>query len=220
MEVFASALDVAADAVVAQKMVVIGAAVALAGEVIAIQGEALFTFGLAEAEVPAEVAATRLIVRGALQELEGQLLGALITKAAAIAGDALGGAVGKLVTGGGQVVSEAVVLKADYNALETLASVWPLADSRLSRPPMPAGAARPAARWKPVAPAGAGAKWPAPSNRPYSASFRPRSKTSAVPCTQSSRTPSSSSAKPSPTSAAPTPTSPLPPGAMLHETTR
>jgi hypothetical protein len=122
MEVFASALDVAADAVVAQKMVVIGAAVALAGEVIATQGEALFTFGLAEAEVPAEVAATRLIVRGALQELEGQLLGALINKATAIVGDALGGAVGKLVTGGGQVASEAIVLKADYNALETLAS--------------------------------------------------------------------------------------------------
>ncbi len=122
MEVFAGALDVAADAVVAQKMVVIGAAVALAGEVIATQGEALFTFGLAEAEVPVEVAAARLIVRAALQELEGQLLGALINKAAAIVGDALGGAVGKLVTGGGQVASEAVVLKADYNALEALAS--------------------------------------------------------------------------------------------------
>jgi hypothetical protein len=121
-EVFASALDVAADAVVAQKMVVIGAAVALAGEVIATQGEALFTFGLAEAEVPVEVAATRLIVRGALQVLEGELLGALINKAATMAGDALGGAVGKLITGGGQVASEAVVLKADYNALETLAS--------------------------------------------------------------------------------------------------
>ncbi|HXP56474.1 MAG TPA: hypothetical protein VN847_16025, partial [Streptosporangiaceae bacterium] len=47
MEDFAGALDMAADAVVAQKVVVIGAAVALAGEVIATQGEALFTFGLA-----------------------------------------------------------------------------------------------------------------------------------------------------------------------------
>jgi hypothetical protein len=121
MAVFASALDVAADAVVAQK-VVISAAVALAGEVIATQGEALFTFGLAEAEVPAEVAVAQVIVRGALQELEGQLLGALISQAAAIAGDALGGAVGKLVVGGGQVASEAVVLKADYSVRETLAS--------------------------------------------------------------------------------------------------
>jgi hypothetical protein len=60
MDGFADALDVAADAVVAQKLVVIGAAAALAGEVIATQGEALVTFGLAEAEVPAEVAVARL----------------------------------------------------------------------------------------------------------------------------------------------------------------
>jgi len=122
MEVFAGVLDVAADAVVAQKVVVIGAAVALAGEVIATQGEALFTFGLAEAEVPAEVAAARLIVRGALQVLEGELIGTLISKAAVIAGDALGGAVGRLVNGGGQLVSETVVLKADYDALHSLFS--------------------------------------------------------------------------------------------------
>jgi hypothetical protein len=122
MEVFAGALDGAADAVVAQKVVVIGAAVALAGEVIATQGEALFTFGLAEAEVPAEVAAARLIVRGALQVLEGELIGALVGQAAAIAGDALGGAAGQLVSGGGQVVSETVVLKADFDALHTVAS--------------------------------------------------------------------------------------------------
>ena len=122
MEDFAGALDMAADAVVAQKVVVIGAAVALAGEVIATQGEALFTFGLAEAEVPAEVAAARLLVRGALQVLEGELIGTLVGKAAAIAGDALGGAVGRLISGGGQAVSETLVLKADFNALRTLAS--------------------------------------------------------------------------------------------------
>jgi hypothetical protein len=133
MEIFAGALDVAADAVAAQKVVVIGAAVTLAGEVIATQGEALFTFGLAEAEVPAEVAVARLIVRGALQELEGQLLGTLISKAAVIAGDALGGAAGKLVTGGGQIASEAVVLKADYNALETLASGFTTRGSQVEK---------------------------------------------------------------------------------------
>ena len=120
LEVFAGALDVAADAVVAQKIVVIGAVVALAGEVIATQGEALFTFGLAEAEVPAEVAATQLIVRAALQELEGQLLGVLISKAAAVVSDALGGAVGRVVAGGGQVAAEVVVLKADYSAMQTV----------------------------------------------------------------------------------------------------
>jgi hypothetical protein len=122
LEVFAGALDVAADAVVAQKIVVIGATVALAGEVIATQGEALLTFGLAEAEVPAEVAATQLIVRAALQELEGQLLGVLINKGAAAVSDVLGGAIGRLVTGGGQVAAEAVALQADYSALQTLSS--------------------------------------------------------------------------------------------------
>ncbi len=120
LEVFAGALDVAAGAVVAQKIVVIGAVVALAGEVMATQGEALFTFGLAEAEVPAEVAVTQLIVRAALQELEGQLLGVLISKAAAVVSDALGGAVGKLVAGGGQVAAEVVVLTADYSAMQTV----------------------------------------------------------------------------------------------------
>jgi hypothetical protein len=119
---FADALDVAADAVVAQKMVVIGAAVALAGEVIATQGEALVTFGLAEAEVPVEVAAARLIVRGALQELEGYLLGILINKGAAELSGLLGGAIGRLVAGGGQVAADAVVLKADYGAAQSLAS--------------------------------------------------------------------------------------------------
>ena len=119
---FAVALDVAADAVVAQKLVVIAAAVALAAEVIATQGEALVTFGLAEAEVPAEVAIARLAVKAALQELEGQLLGMLISKAAAGVASAIGGAAGKLVLGGGQVAAEAVTLTADYKAMTTLAS--------------------------------------------------------------------------------------------------
>lgn len=78
MGAFAAALNVSADAVVAQKGIVIGAAVALAGEIAATQGEALVTLGLAEAEVPAEVAAARLVVRGALQELEAVLLGRLV----------------------------------------------------------------------------------------------------------------------------------------------
>ena len=66
------------------------------------------------------MAATQLIVRAALQELEGQLLGVLISKAAAVVSDALGGAVGKLVAGGGQVAAEVVVLKADYSAMQTV----------------------------------------------------------------------------------------------------
>jgi hypothetical protein len=122
MDAFATALDAAADAVVAQKGVVIGAAVLLAGEVIATQGEALVTFGAAEAEVPAEVMATRLVVKAALQELEGQLLGILVTKAAAEISAHLGGAIARLVSGGGQVGAEAVALKADYGAMQTLAT--------------------------------------------------------------------------------------------------
>jgi len=122
MEVFAGALDVAADAVVAQKGAVIGAAVMLAGEVAATQGEALVTFGAAEAEVPAELMVTRLIVKAALQELEGQLLGVLVTRAAAEISAHLGGAIGRLVAGGGQVAAEAVALKADYSAMQTLAT--------------------------------------------------------------------------------------------------
>jgi hypothetical protein len=133
MEDFAGALDVAAGMVVAQKIVVIGAAVALAGEVIATQGEALVTFGLAEAEVPAEVAAARLIVRGALQELEGYLLGVLINKATAELSGLLGGAIGRLVAGGGQVAAEAVVLKADYDAAQSLASALGRHGSRVQQ---------------------------------------------------------------------------------------
>ncbi len=122
MEVFAAGLDVAADAVVAQKGAVIGAAVALAGAVIATQGEALVTFGAAEAEVPEEVMVTRLVVKAALQELEGQLLGTLVARAAAEISAHLGGAIARLVSGGGQAAAEAVALKADYGAMQTLAT--------------------------------------------------------------------------------------------------
>jgi hypothetical protein len=122
MEVFAGALDIAADAVEAQKIAVIGAAVVLAGELIATQGEALFTFGLAEAEVPAEVAIARLAVKAALQELEGQLLGMLIGKAAAEISTRVGGTIGKLISGGGQVVAETVTLTVDYDAMQTLST--------------------------------------------------------------------------------------------------
>jgi hypothetical protein len=83
MEGLAVALDVAAGSVVTAKLAVIGEAVALTAEVAATQGEALVTYGFAEAEVPAEVDIARLAVKAALQELEGQLFGMLIGKAAA-----------------------------------------------------------------------------------------------------------------------------------------
>lgn len=133
MEAFAGALDVAADAVEAQKVVVIGAAVALAGAVIATQGEALVTFGVAEAEVPAEVAIARLAVKAALQELEGQLIGMLINEAAAEISALVGGTIGKLVTGGGQVAAEAVTLIADYNAMRTLSTALSTHEARVGQ---------------------------------------------------------------------------------------
>jgi hypothetical protein len=72
---FATALDVAADAVVVAKGVIIGALVAMAAEVAADQAAAVFTLGLAEAAEPAIIAGTRYIVKAALDQLEQQLVG-------------------------------------------------------------------------------------------------------------------------------------------------
>jgi hypothetical protein len=78
---FATALDVAADAVETAKGVIIGALFAMAGEIAADQAAAVFTFGLAEAAVPALVAATRQIVKAALDQLEQQLLAEVLQAA-------------------------------------------------------------------------------------------------------------------------------------------
>jgi hypothetical protein len=71
---FATALDVAADAVVVAKGVIIAALVAMAAEVAADQAAAVFTLGLAEAATPAIIAGTRAIVKAALDQLEQQLV--------------------------------------------------------------------------------------------------------------------------------------------------
>lgn len=122
MNAFADALDVAATAIEAQKVVVIGAAVALAAEIVATQAEALVTFGLAEAEVPLEVAATKLIIKFALQELENELLGALINDASETISDHISGTVGNLLMGGVGVAGEAWSLKADTKGIQNLAA--------------------------------------------------------------------------------------------------
>lgn len=75
---FAQALDLAADAVVAQKWIVIGAATALATEFTATQIGAIFTLGADEAAVPAEVISTQQIVKFALKDLEAVVIGKLI----------------------------------------------------------------------------------------------------------------------------------------------
>jgi hypothetical protein len=71
---FATALEVAADAVVTAKGAVIAALVAMAAEVVADQGAAVVTFGASEALIPGIVAATRAIVKAALDQLEQQLI--------------------------------------------------------------------------------------------------------------------------------------------------
>ncbi|MES4891777.1 hypothetical protein [Streptomyces sp. NPDC096012] len=121
MHAFAEALDMAAEAVVVQKEVVIGAAVALAIEVIATQGEALFTLGIAEGELPLEIALTKMTVKFALQELENKIIGYLINEAATEISHHANAAIAKMLKGSTNVVFEAVSLKADYKALQRVA---------------------------------------------------------------------------------------------------
>ncbi|MGV9354555.1 hypothetical protein [Streptomyces misionensis] len=121
MNAFAEALDIAAEAVVVQKGVVIGAAVALAAEVIATQGEALFTLGIAEAELPLEIALTKTTVKFALQELENKIVGYLINQAAAEVTRHANATISKMLKGSTSVVFEAVSLKVDYQALQHVA---------------------------------------------------------------------------------------------------
>jgi hypothetical protein len=122
IRVFADALDIAADAVMAQKGIVIGAAITLAAAVIATQGEALVTFGIAEGEVPLEVEAAKKVISFALQELENKLLGYLINKAAAEISSHLNGTIGKMLMGGLGIANEAYALKTDTKALRSLAT--------------------------------------------------------------------------------------------------
>ena len=123
MHAFADALDVAAGAVEIQKGAVITAAGALAIAVAATQGEALFTLGIAEAEVPAEVAIAKMAIKFALQELEMQLLSTLIDKAGKEISDHAGRSIANLLKGGAGVAFEAVSLKVDYQGLERVAQV-------------------------------------------------------------------------------------------------
>lgn len=121
LDVFADALDIAADAVLAQKIVVSGAVVALAVEIIATQGEAVFTLGLAEGEIPVEVALTKQAVKFALQELENKLIGYLINEAADRLTTQIGTSATKMLMGGVNVAFEAQSLQMDFGALGNIA---------------------------------------------------------------------------------------------------
>jgi len=122
LNVFADALDVAADVVVAQKMVVIGAAIAFATEFAATQVGAIFTLGADEAALPEEIISTREIVDFAIEELKGALIGELLNGAVAQVNDHISRFIGNLLTGGLQVVVEYESLKISYKDLRSAAS--------------------------------------------------------------------------------------------------
>ncbi|WUH93659.1 hypothetical protein OG900_28480 [Streptomyces sp. NBC_00433] len=122
MHDFAGALDIAAKAVEIQKGVVIAEASALAAEVIATQGEALFTLGIAEGELPLEIALTKTAVKFVLQELENKIVGYLVNQAAEEVSNNVSATVSKMLTGSTTVVFETLTLKADYQALQRVAA--------------------------------------------------------------------------------------------------
>lgn len=81
MKVVATGLDVSAVLVVGMKVAAIAQLAILAAEIIADQVEAFFTFGASEAEIPIQVAATRGIMKGimdqAIKQVEQQLIQAV-----------------------------------------------------------------------------------------------------------------------------------------------
>jgi hypothetical protein len=79
----AVALEVAADAVVAAKTAVLVELGVLAAEFVADQAAAVLTFGAAEAAEVVLIEATKRVVNGILQELEGRLVADLTAKAVA-----------------------------------------------------------------------------------------------------------------------------------------
>lgn len=121
LNIFADALDVAADVVVAQKLAVIGAAITFATEFAATQFGAIVTLGTDEAALPEEIISTREIVDLAMEELKGALIGELLNVAVQNISDHISRFVGNLFGGGLQVVTEYQSLKLSYSALRDAA---------------------------------------------------------------------------------------------------
>ena len=121
MNVFADALDAAADVVVAQKYAVIGAAAALAGEFVGTQIGAVFTLGADEAALPEEVGLTREAVKLALNYLEGELMGKLIGIAVQDITAHLSRTLASLLNVGMPVAMEAQSLRMSYSELRNTA---------------------------------------------------------------------------------------------------
>ena len=121
LNIFADALDAAADVVVAQKYVVIGAAVAFATEFAATQVGAIITLGADEAALPEEIISTRAIIDFAIEVLKGALIGELMNVAVQEISDHVSSFIGNLLSGGLQVVTEYQSLKISYGALHDAA---------------------------------------------------------------------------------------------------
>lgn len=105
MGLFADGLDASAVLVVGLKVGAIAQLVALAAEIIADQAAAPFTFGLSEAAIPVEIAATRLITKQLVKRVVDTVEQQLMDVVTGAAFDALGAAGGELAT---QLVGEAV----------------------------------------------------------------------------------------------------------------
>src|SRR5579883_970925 len=80
--VLADALEVGADWVVAQKVEAIAELVSMAATFVADQAAAVATFGLAEAAVPAIIAAGRKLMESLVQDLEQYIIGQVVEAAA------------------------------------------------------------------------------------------------------------------------------------------
>jgi hypothetical protein len=80
--VLADALEVAAGYIVAQKVAAIAELVGMAATFVADQAAAVATFGLAEAAVPAIIAAGRKLMESLVQDLEQYIIGQVVEAAA------------------------------------------------------------------------------------------------------------------------------------------
>ncbi|WP_158702237.1 hypothetical protein [Kitasatospora sp. MMS16-BH015] len=95
--VLAAALEVAADAVIVAKGVVIGQLVAMAAELAAAAAAAAVTFGAAAAAEAAIVEVGKRIVNAVLQQIESEIIGRLVSTAVEPFQQAIGNAVSGLV---------------------------------------------------------------------------------------------------------------------------
>jgi hypothetical protein len=96
----ATAVDVAADAIVAAKMATIGELAAMAASFIADQAAAVVTFGAAEAAEALIVEGAKKLMNGLISQLEQHILGEVIGKAVAPLEQVVQRAVGGLVFDG------------------------------------------------------------------------------------------------------------------------